>query len=83
MIAHCAKHAWCRSWKDTSSGEICEVPIAAVEAGDIVLLRPGERSAVDGSVIEGQSKIDQPLLGIKVAPPLVQTRPAWIARPKR
>src|SRR3954454_3480166 len=42
--------------------EICDVPIAAVKAGDIVLLRPGERSAVDGSVIEGQSKIDQSLI---------------------
>ena len=42
--------------------EICEVPIAAVQAGDIVLLRPGERSAVDGSVIDGQSKIDQSLI---------------------
>ena len=38
------------------------MPIAAVQAGDIVLLRPGERSAVDGSVIEGQSKIDQSLI---------------------
>jgi Cu2+-exporting ATPase len=42
--------------------EVCEVPIAAVEAGDIVLLRPGERSAVDGAVIEGQSRIDQSLI---------------------
>jgi Cu2+-exporting ATPase len=42
--------------------EVCEVPIAAVQAGDIVLLRPGERSAIDGAVIEGQSKIDQSLI---------------------
>lgn len=42
--------------------EIRQVPIAAVQAGDIVLLRPGERSAVDGSVVEGQSKIDQSLI---------------------
>ena len=48
--------------KFVSAGEISEVPIAAVQAGDIVLLRPGERSAVDGSVIEGQSKIDQSLI---------------------
>ena len=27
-----------------------------------MLLRPGERSAVDGSVIEGQSEIDQSLI---------------------
>ena len=48
--------------KFVGADEICEVPIAAVQEGDIVLLRPGERSAVDGSVIEGQSKIDQSLI---------------------
>ncbi len=48
--------------KFVGADEICEVPIAAVQAGDIVLLRPGERSAVDGAVIEGQSKIDQSLI---------------------
>src|SRR3954452_24026220 len=37
--------------KFVAADEISEVPIAAVQAGDIVLLRPGERSAVDGSVI--------------------------------
>src|SRR6185369_6257764 len=36
--------------------------IAAVQPGDIVLLRPGERSAVDCSVIDGQSRIDQSLI---------------------
>jgi P-type Cu2+ transporter len=48
--------------KFVSADEVCEVPIAAVQVGDIVLLRPGERSAVDGNVIEGQSKIDQSLI---------------------
>ncbi len=48
--------------KFVGTDEICEVPIAAIAAGDIVLLRPGERSAVDGAVIEGQSKIDQSLI---------------------
>jgi Cu2+-exporting ATPase len=42
--------------------EISEVPVAAIRAGDIVLLRPGERCAVDGSVIEGRSEIDQSLI---------------------
>src|SRR5438477_822399 len=48
--------------KFVGADEICEVPIAAVQAGDIVLLRPGARSAVDGSVIAGQSKIDHSLI---------------------
>ena len=48
--------------KFVGADEISEVPIAAIQAGDIVLLRPGERCAVDGSVIEGRSKIDQSLI---------------------
>ena len=43
-------------------GEISEVPVAAIQPGDIVLLRPGERCAVDGTVIEGRSEIDQSLI---------------------
>ncbi|MDN4987908.1 cation-translocating P-type ATPase [Bradyrhizobium arachidis] len=42
--------------------EISQVPVAAIHPGDIVLLRPGERCAVDGSVIEGRSEIDQSLI---------------------
>ncbi|WOH52182.1 heavy metal translocating P-type ATPase [Bradyrhizobium sp. sBnM-33] len=42
--------------------EISVVPAAAVKAGDIVLLRPGERSAIDGRVIDGRSEIDQSLI---------------------
>ena len=48
--------------KFVGADEICEVPIAAIQPGDIVLLRPGERCAVDGSVVEGRSKIDQSLI---------------------
>src|SRR5690242_248552 len=42
--------------------EIRTVPVAVIQPGDIVLLRPGERSAVDGSVISGRSEIDQSLI---------------------
>ena len=42
--------------------EIREVPVAAIAPGDIVLLRPGERCAVDGTVIQGQSQLDQSLI---------------------
>ena len=38
------------------------MPVAAISPGDIVLLRPGERCAVDGTVIEGRSEIDQSLI---------------------
>jgi P-type Cu2+ transporter len=46
----------------SDSGEIAEVPVAAIRSGDIVLLRPGDRCAVDGAVIEGRSEIDQSLI---------------------
>jgi Cu2+-exporting ATPase len=48
--------------KFVGSDEISEVPVAAISAGDIVLLRPGERCAVDGRIIEGRSEIDQSLI---------------------
>jgi len=48
--------------KFVSPDEIAEVPVAAIAPGDIVLLRPGERCAVDGTVIEGRSQLDQSLI---------------------
>jgi P-type Cu2+ transporter len=45
-----------------SEDEIRTVPVAAIRPGDVVLLRAGERSAVDGSVISGRSEIDQSLI---------------------
>ncbi len=48
--------------KFIGGGEVSEVPVAAIHPGDIVLLRPGERCAVDGTVIEGRSEVDQSLI---------------------
>jgi Cu2+-exporting ATPase len=48
--------------KFVSTEEIREVPVAAIRAGDIVLVRPGERLAVDGVVVEGCSNVDQSLV---------------------
>ena len=48
--------------KFVGADEISQVPVAAIFPGDIVLLRPGERCAVDGAVIEGRSEIDQSLI---------------------
>ncbi|MET4222113.1 Cu2+-exporting ATPase [Bradyrhizobium sp. LB14.3] len=48
--------------KFVASDEIFQVPVAAIYPGDIVLLRPGERCAIDGTVIEGRSEIDQSLI---------------------
>lgn len=38
------------------------VPIRAVNLGDIVLVKPGERIPVDGVIIEGQGGIDESML---------------------
>ncbi|WP_439575681.1 heavy metal translocating P-type ATPase [Phreatobacter sp.] len=48
--------------KRLDDGTLRQVPIAAIAAGDTVLVRPGERISVDGTVIEGQSTIDQSLV---------------------
>jgi P-type Cu2+ transporter len=48
--------------KLAANGDLREVPIASVQPGDIVLVRSGERIAVDGVVIEGASEIDQSLV---------------------
>ena len=39
-----------------------EVPISSVRAGDIIVVRPGERVAVDGTVTEGSSYVDESML---------------------
>ncbi len=44
------------------NGEELEVPIAQVEIGDIVQVRPGEQIPVDGDVIEGASTVDEAMV---------------------
>ncbi|WP_457571921.1 heavy metal translocating P-type ATPase [Desulfovulcanus sp.] len=39
-----------------------EVPVYMVQKGDVLLVRPGERIAVDGIVIKGQSFVDESML---------------------
>ncbi len=43
-------------------GEMTEVPIEALAIGDIVVVRPGERIAVDGEVTEGASHVDESMI---------------------
>jgi P-type Cu2+ transporter len=42
--------------------ELIECPVAAIVPGDLVLVRPGERIAVDGVVVGGNSEIDNSLV---------------------
>ncbi len=39
-----------------------DVPIARVRVGDTVLVRPGEKIAVDGVVLDGRSTVDESML---------------------
>ena len=44
------------------SGEQLVVPIEQVIAGDVILVKPGERIAVDGVVVSGNSFVDESML---------------------
>ncbi|MDI6772319.1 MAG: heavy metal translocating P-type ATPase [bacterium] len=43
-------------------GQEVEIPTADVLAGDIVVVRPGDKIPVDGAVIEGESDIDESMI---------------------
>ena len=46
------------------NGEDIKMPAEEVLAGDTVIVRPGERPAVDGRIIEGQTTVDEsPITG--------------------
>ena len=44
------------------NGAEVEIPVAEVLPGDIVVVRPGERIPVDGTVREGESAVDESML---------------------
>jgi Cu+-exporting ATPase len=46
----------------TRDGQELEIPVDDVRVGDIVSVRPGEKIAVDGVVVEGRSAVDESML---------------------
>ena len=44
------------------AGEEALVPVDELQVGDLIVVRPGEKVATDGVVVEGESAIDQSLL---------------------
>src|SRR5690606_14343992 len=43
-------------------GEVVDVPVSQLNAGDVVLMRPGEKIPSDGVVAEGESFVNEALL---------------------
>jgi len=50
------------------NGQTVEVPLAQVHSGDVIDVRPGERIAVDGEVIDGNSHVDESMLSGEPVP---------------
>jgi Cu+-exporting ATPase len=51
----------------TPEGEVA-VPVTAVRVGDVVAVRPGQRTPVDGEIVDGASSLDVALLTGESAP---------------
>ena len=43
-------------------GKEQEIPVERVEAGDVVIVRPGEKIPVDGEIVEGYTTIDESMV---------------------
>jgi Cu+-exporting ATPase len=43
-------------------GEEQDIPVEQVHAGDVVVVRPGERIPVDGEIVSGRSAVDESML---------------------
>ncbi|MDW7772884.1 MAG: copper-translocating P-type ATPase [Desulfobulbaceae bacterium] len=54
--------------KITDDGSTEDVPIEELQAGDRVLVKPGEKIPVDGEVIEGESSVNEAMLTGESAP---------------
>ncbi|MEJ8311039.1 heavy metal translocating P-type ATPase [Agrobacterium larrymoorei] len=49
-------------------GQVVDVALEEVRAGDLVVIRPGERLAVDGEVIDGHSYVDESMISGEPVP---------------
>ena len=49
-------------------GRVEEVPVEAVIPGDRIIVRPGERLPVDGTVVEGSSYVDESMISGEPVP---------------
>ncbi len=56
----------------TGEGEQKQIPIEEVKIGNAILVKPGEKIAVDGKVINGNSYVDESMLSGEPVPVLKQ-----------
>lgn len=62
-------------------GGTVEIPLEQVVTGDVVFVRPGEKIAVDGEVIEGASYVDESMITGEPVPVGKSWGPTWSAAP--
>lgn len=48
--------------------KVYEIPIEEVQQGDLILVRPGERIPVDGTVVSGESYVDESMISGEPVP---------------
>ena len=51
-----------RTARIVRNGAETDIPVEDVVAGDVVLVRPGEKIPVDGDVLDGQSSVDESMV---------------------
>jgi len=57
-----------------AGGHQMEIPIEQVQIGNIILVKPGEKIAVDGTVMSGKSYVDESMLSGEPVPVLKNER---------
>jgi Cu+-exporting ATPase len=61
-LRHLLELAPQRARRKNADGTEAEVPVADIRAGELVILRPGDRVPTDGEVVEGESAVDESML---------------------
>ena len=67
------------AWRIDDDGQAVQVPVAQIAVGQRVLIRPGDRIAVDGVVVDGQSDVDEAMITGEPTPALRTIGDAVIA----
>ncbi|WP_276483854.1 heavy metal translocating P-type ATPase [Paraflavitalea pollutisoli] len=66
-------------WQIQPSGALVELPIAQVQVGDLLLVKPGEKIPVDGNVVSGESYVEESMITGEPVPVLKQAGAALFA----